>query len=51
MGRLMEGKSGFLTGAGSGIGRGSALSFAKAGANVFVSDVNEETGKRNCSDH
>lgn len=45
MGRLMEGKSGFVTGAGSGIGRGSALAFAKAGANVLVSDVNEERGK------
>lgn len=34
-----------ITGAGSGIGRGSAISFAKEGAKVVVSDINEEGGK------
>jgi NAD(P)-dependent dehydrogenase (short-subunit alcohol dehydrogenase family) len=41
----MEGKAGLVTGAGSGIGRGSALAFAREGAKVMVSDVNEEAGK------
>lgn len=40
----MEGKSGLVTGAGSGIGRASALAFANAGAKVMVSDVSEEAG-------
>lgn len=34
----------FITGAGSGIGRATALAFAKAGANVAVTDVNEAGG-------
>lgn len=34
----------FITGAGSGIGRSTALAFAKAGASVMVSDVNQTTG-------
>lgn len=44
MDKLMEGKSGFVTAAGSGIGRASSLALAKAGAKVMVSDVNEEAG-------
>lgn len=44
MTKLMERKSGLVTAAGSGIGRASALAFANAGAQVMVSDVNEETG-------
>lgn len=42
---LMEGKAGLVTAAGSGIGRGSALAFSKAGAKVMVSDVDEDSGK------
>src|SRR5699024_1220497 len=42
---LMEGKAGRVTAAGSGIGRGSALAFSKAGAKVMVSDVDEDSGK------
>jgi len=45
MGKLMEGKAGLVTGAGSGIGRGSALAFAREGAKVMVSDIDEEAGK------
>jgi hypothetical protein len=32
----------FLTGAGSGLGRGMAIRFAKRGANLTLSDINEE---------
>ena len=35
----------FITGAGSGIGRATALAFAKAGAQVIVAEVNEESGR------
>lgn len=43
--QLLKGKSGLVTASGSGIGRGSAIALAKAGANVMVSDVNEEGGR------
>lgn len=45
MTKLMENKVGFITGAGSGIGRASALAFAREGAVVIVSDVNREAGE------
>ena len=35
----------FITGAGSGIGRATALAFAQAGATVVVSDVNDAGGQ------
>ncbi|QJD78489.1 SDR family NAD(P)-dependent oxidoreductase [Spirosoma rhododendri] len=39
------GKIVFITGAGSGIGRATALAFAKAGAYVVVTDINEISGQ------
>lgn len=42
-GRL-EGKVAVVTGAGSGIGRASALAFLAEGARVVVADMNERTG-------
>jgi NAD(P)-dependent dehydrogenase (short-subunit alcohol dehydrogenase family) len=40
-----ENKVVIVTGAGSGIGRATAIAFAVEGAKVIVSDVNEEGGK------
>ncbi len=38
-------KAAVVTGAGSGIGRASAIAFAKKGAKVMVSDINTEGGE------
>ena len=35
----------FITGAGSGIGRSTAMAFARAGAMVVVAEINETTGR------
>lgn len=41
----MQGASGLVTASGDGIGRASALAFAAAGANVLVSDLDDDTGQ------
>ncbi len=45
MGKL-DGKVAIITGAGSGIGRASALLFAEEGAKVVVADLNEDAGTK-----
>jgi NAD(P)-dependent dehydrogenase (short-subunit alcohol dehydrogenase family) len=42
----LENKVALITGAGSGIGRESALLFAREGARIVVVDVNEEAGRK-----
>lgn len=39
-----DGKVALITGAGSGIGRSTAMAFAQSGANTVVSDVNQQGG-------
>src|SRR5947199_665606 len=41
----LQGKTAVVTGAGSGIGRASALAFAAEGANVVVADVVDVDGR------
>jgi 2,5-dichloro-2,5-cyclohexadiene-1,4-diol dehydrogenase 1 len=41
---LLDSKTGIVTGSGQGIGRAIALSYAAEGAQVVVSDINDEMG-------
>jgi NAD(P)-dependent dehydrogenase (short-subunit alcohol dehydrogenase family) len=45
MGRL-EGKIAFITGAGAGIAKATALAYAREGAKVGIAEINPEAGKR-----
>jgi len=45
MTKLMKNRVGIVTAGGNGIGRASALAFAKEGAMVVVADINEESGQ------
>lgn len=45
-----EGKSVFITGSSTGIGRQTALDFAREGAMVTIFDINEEMGKKTAED-
>ena len=49
MAGTLEGKVALVTGAGSGIGRASALTFAREGAKVVVADVNAQGGEETVS--
>lgn len=46
----LSGKTAFITGAGSGIGRAIALRFAKQGATVIATDVNEDKAAATAGD-
>jgi len=47
---LLDGKVALITGAGSGIGRASALRFAQEGAKVMVADLRPESAERTAAE-
>ena len=42
----LKGKSAVITGGGTGIGRATALAFAREGANIAILDWDKETSER-----
>ncbi len=50
MAKMLEGKSALITGGGSGIGRATALTFAREGAWVAVADITQEAAQRTVSE-
>lgn len=44
--KALEGKSAIITGAGSGIGKATAILFAREGASVVVSDIDDRNGQQ-----
>ena len=47
---LLKDKVALITGAGSGIGRASAIRFAKEGAKVMVADLRAETASNTAAE-
>lgn len=47
---LLEGKTAFITGGASGIGKGTALRFAQEGAKIGVADVLQAEGEQTCAE-
>jgi NAD(P)-dependent dehydrogenase (short-subunit alcohol dehydrogenase family) len=45
----LEGKAAFITGAGSGIGRGTAVRLAREGADICIADIDTEGGEHTAS--
>jgi NAD(P)-dependent dehydrogenase (short-subunit alcohol dehydrogenase family) len=43
---LLAGLRGFITGAGTGIGRAIALEMVREGADLYITDLNSETAKQ-----
>lgn len=46
----IKGKIAIVTGSGKGIGRACALQLAREGANVVISDIDDEAGAKTCED-
>lgn len=42
---MLEGKSALITGGGGGIGRATALAFAREGARLAIADFNEQAAQ------